>query len=253
MDQLQQIFNYGGIEIRTLVIEEEPWFVANDVAAVLGYSRPRDAVSAHCKGAVKHRILTSGGNQEVNAISERDVYRLVMRSKLPSAEKFEEWVVSEVLPSIRKKGMYATDELLDDPDLLLKTVMKYRAERQLRLAAERVIEEQAERLTYLDEILQSEGTVCVTQIAADYDLTARALNLIIKGAGVQRKVNGQWVLTKKYLGQDLAESQTIPITLQGGRRKTKMHTRWTQAGRLLIHEILTERGIEANSDRTLCA
>jgi len=80
-----------GNQIRTVVKDGAAWFVAKDVAEVLGYASPKDAVSAHCKGAAKHRLPTKGGNQEVTIVPERDVYRLIMKSKLPSAEKFEEW------------------------------------------------------------------------------------------------------------------------------------------------------------------
>ena len=80
-------------EIRTLVIDRKPYFVANDVAKSLGYISPKDAISRHCKGALKHRYLTEGGKQEVKVIPEGDVYRLIIKSKLPSAEKFESWVM----------------------------------------------------------------------------------------------------------------------------------------------------------------
>lgn len=93
-------------EIRTVEIDGKPYFVANDVAKALGYKRTADAVTAHCKGSVKHRYLTEGGEQEVKIIPEGDVYRLITRSQLPTAEKFEKWVFDEVLPSIRKTGGY---------------------------------------------------------------------------------------------------------------------------------------------------
>ena len=89
MNELQ-IFNspeFG--DIRTAEIDGKPYFVANDVARALGYKRPADAVTAHCKGSVKHRYLTDGGEQELKVIPEGDIYRLTVRSKLPSAEKFE--------------------------------------------------------------------------------------------------------------------------------------------------------------------
>ncbi|MDR5731264.1 Bro-N domain-containing protein [Caballeronia sp. LZ025] len=101
------VFNFRSNEVRTVTDENgEPWFVAADIARLLGYSNPRDAVGKHCKGVAKRDILTSGGVQELTVIPERDIYRLVMRSKLPAAEAFEEWVVGEVLPSIRKHGGY---------------------------------------------------------------------------------------------------------------------------------------------------
>jgi anti-repressor protein len=93
--------------VRVVAIEGEPWFVARDVAATLGYSNTSKAISDHCKGITKRYLPTPGGEQEMTLIPERDVYRLVMRSKLPAAERFEEWVVGEVLPAIRKTGAYS--------------------------------------------------------------------------------------------------------------------------------------------------
>lgn len=124
MNELQ-IFNspeFG--DIRTVEIDGKPYFVANDVAKSLGYKRPADAVTAHCKGSVKRRYLTEGGEQEVKIIPEGDVYRLISRSKLPSAEKFERWVFDEVIPSIRKNGGYILgQETLSDEELMAKAIL----------------------------------------------------------------------------------------------------------------------------------
>ena len=106
MNELQ-IFNSGEFgEIRTIEIDGKPYFVGTDVAKALGYNNPRDAVSRHCKGVVKHDTPTSSGVQLMSYINEGDLYRLIMKSKLPSAEKFETWVMDEVLPTIRKAGSY---------------------------------------------------------------------------------------------------------------------------------------------------
>ena len=106
MNELQ-IFNSGEFgEIRTIEIDGKPYFVGTDVAKALGYNNPRDAVSRHCKGVVKHDTPTSSGIQLMSYINEGDLYRLIMKSKLPSAEKFEAWVMDEVLPTIRKTGSY---------------------------------------------------------------------------------------------------------------------------------------------------
>lgn len=108
--QLQQ-FSYEQDEmladVRVQVGDNgEPWFVAKDVAVALGYSNPLDAVRKHCKGVREIRTPSTGGDQMMNFINEPDVYRLVMRSKLPSAEKFQDWVYNTVLPSIRKHGYF---------------------------------------------------------------------------------------------------------------------------------------------------
>ncbi len=106
MNELQ-IFNSGEFgEIRTIEIDGKPYFVGTDVAKALGYSNSRKAILDHCKGVTKRDTPTSSGIQSMSYINEGDLYRLIMKSKLPSAEKFESWVMDEVLPTIRKTGSY---------------------------------------------------------------------------------------------------------------------------------------------------
>lgn len=106
MNELQ-FFNSGEFgEIRTIEIDGKPYFVGTDVAKALGYSNPRKAILDHCKGVTKRDTPTSSGIQSMSYINEGDLYRLIIKSKLPSAEKFESWVMDEVLPIIRKTGSY---------------------------------------------------------------------------------------------------------------------------------------------------
>ena len=117
MDNNLEIFtNEEFGEVRIVEFNGKPYFVASDIAKALGYKRPADAVTAHCKGSVKYRYLTNGGNQEIKIIPEGDVYRLIMKSKLPSAEKFESWVMDEVLPTLRRTGGY-----INNVDLMINT------------------------------------------------------------------------------------------------------------------------------------
>lgn len=102
-----QIFNNSEFgEVRTVEIDSKPYFVASDIANALGYSNTRDAISRHCKGVVKCDIPTNSGIQNMSVIPEGDIYRLIIRSQLPTAEKFEQWVFDEVLPQIRQTGGY---------------------------------------------------------------------------------------------------------------------------------------------------
>lgn len=96
--------------VRTIEENGKILFCGSDVAKALGYRRPKDAINAHCKGAVKRRLLTNGGVQEMKMISEGDVYRLISHSRLPSAEKFERWIFDDVLPTIRRTGGYVSNE-----------------------------------------------------------------------------------------------------------------------------------------------
>lgn len=131
-------------QVRTIEIDGKPYFVANDVARALGYKRPADAVTAHCKGSVKHRYLTDGGEQELKVIPEGDIYRLTVRSKLPSAERFEKWVFDEVIPSIRTNGGYiAGQETLSDEDLMAKAILV--AQKKIK-ERDQIIEQQKQKI-----------------------------------------------------------------------------------------------------------
>lgn len=136
-----QIFNneqFG--QVRVITKDGEPWFVAKDIANILGYSNSRKAIYDHVytedKGVTKCDTL--GGSQELTTINESGLYSLIFGSKMESAAKFKRWVTSDVLPSIRKHGMYATDELINNPDLLIAAATKIKEERAARLEAEKL-------------------------------------------------------------------------------------------------------------------
>lgn len=116
MNDLQIFNNEKFGEIRTITKDDKTYFAGSDVAKALGYAIPHKAVQTHCKGVLKWNIPTNSGNQDVLFITEGDIYRLIMKSKLPSAEEFERWVMDEVLPSIRKNRQlwYAKDNRRSD-------------------------------------------------------------------------------------------------------------------------------------------
>lgn len=139
------------MKVRVVEINGEGWLVGKDVAEVLGYKNPRKALLDHVdvedKGVTKCDTL--GGSQEMTVINESGLYSLVLRSKLPVAKKFKRWVTSEVLPSIRKHGMYATDDLLNDPDLMIEAANKIKEEREGRLKAESQVKELTDKVVKL--------------------------------------------------------------------------------------------------------
>lgn len=142
-----QIFNNAEFgKIRTVKKNDVVYFAGSDVAKALGYAIPHKAVQTHCKGVLKWNIPTDSGNQDVLFITEGDVYRLIMKSKLPSAERFESWVMDEVLPSIRKNGGYiAGQETMTDDELLAKALMVANNKIAER---DRIIEHQKAKIEY---------------------------------------------------------------------------------------------------------
>lgn len=139
------------MKVRVVEINGEPWLVGKDVAEVLGYSNTAKAIRDHVdiEDKLSERIVLSGQNREVSVINESGLYSLVLRSKLPEAKKFKRWVTSEVLPSVRKHGMYATDDLLNDPDLMIKAANKIKEEKEGRLKAESQVKELTDKVVKL--------------------------------------------------------------------------------------------------------
>lgn len=200
-------------------------------------------------------------------IPENVFYRLAMKAKNEVAEAFQAKIADVVIPSIRKHGAYMTPEALEkavlNPDFLIRLAGELKQEQTRRLQAElerdslRVENEQQRQAIaefkpmrqYLDTILSSEGTMATTQIAADYDISAKQLNKILHEEGLQRNVNGQWILYREHMGKGYTKSETIAITRSDGRPDTKMYTKWTQKGRVMIHNILVRRGILPVMDR----
>lgn len=161
-----RIFNneeFGNI--RTVEINGKPYFCGSDIASALGYKRPNDAISAHCRATVKHSIRISGKMQDVNFISEGDLYRLITHSKLESAERFEVWVFDEVLPTIRKHGMYAIDELIDNPDLAIKALTALKEEREKNKALQVENERMKPKEEFFDAVTDSKDAIDMGQVA----------------------------------------------------------------------------------------
>ena len=244
-----QIFNFEQHEVRTVTIHDEPFFVGKDVTSILGYSNSRDALNNHVdsedKIVLTSRIATLENmpNRGLIGINESGLYSLIIGSKLPNAKKFKRWVTSEVLPTIRKTGSYSN-------------VPKSFAQ-ALRLAAdleeknqllEQQIAEYEPKISYLDTILSSTDTVATSQIAADYGMSAIALNKLLNKLGVQHKVSGQWLLYRKHMNQGYTKSHTSEIAKADGGVKVVMNTKWTQKGRVFIYNLLIAEGYYPQMD-----
>lgn len=165
MNELQIFENSEFGSVRTVDFNGKTYFVANDVAKALGYVETAKAIRTHCKGVSEMDIPTNGGIQKVKIITEGDIYRLVIKSKLPEADKFERWIFDEVLPSIRKHGLYAVDELINNPELAIKAFTALKEEREKRLAAEQVIEEQRPLVDFANKVSDSSNLIDMGKMA----------------------------------------------------------------------------------------
>lgn len=239
--------------IRTVELDGEPWLVGKDVATALGYSNTRDALDRHVDPEDKNTVVNPDGNRgnpNMTIINESGLYSLVLSSKLPTARKFRRWVTSEVLPSIRRTGGYnlpkdypsALRALADTEEKRLALLAENEAQRQVIADFEPVRQ-------YVDTILHSKGSLATSQIAADYGISARALNRILHEEGIQHKVNSQWILYREHMGKGWTDSRTIQFIHSDGRPDAKMMTYWTQKGRMMIHNLLARRGIVPVMDR----
>lgn len=238
------VFNNAAFgDLRTIERDGEIWFIASDVARALGYRNISDALSKHCRYVAKCDIPhpQGKGTLEMNIIPEGDLYRLIIRSKLPAAEQFERWVFDEVLPSIRKTGKYSVQHRLPQTYIeALEALVASEKEKEKALLAkseaEAVNAVLAPKAEYTDNVLSSEGYMTVTQIAKDYGRSAKWLNGILQAEGVQYKQSGQWMLYAKFADKGYTVSGTHVVG-----DNSFVSTYWTQEGRKFIYDLLKEK------------
>lgn len=252
MSELQVFQNAEFGSVRTTTVNGEVMFVAKDIAMILGYSNPRDAINKHVddedKGVAKCDTL--GGVQDLTIINESGLYSLILSSKMPNARKFKRWVTAEVLPAIRRHGMYATEELIANPDLAIAAFQALKAEREKRIALEEAVAVQAQQIaelkpkaTYYDVVLKCKDAVNISVIAKDYGWSAQRMNEYLHQKGVQYKQADIWLLYQKHAGCGYTKTNTHVYEDTCGREHTKVHTKWTQKGRLFIYGLLKSDGV----------
>ncbi|MES5111832.1 BRO family protein [Lactobacillus iners] len=167
-----RLFQFEEQNVRTLVIDDEPYFVGKDVAEILGYVKPRNAISVHVDDEDKKDAPiqgTLGGVQTMTMVNESGLYSLILSSKLPTAKKFKRWVTSEVLPTIRKHGAYMTEQKIEEallnPDTLITLAKQLKAEKEQRLLAQKQVEEMTPKAVFHDAVANAENTMLVRDVA----------------------------------------------------------------------------------------
>lgn len=250
-NQIQTFTNEQFGQIRTVLIDGEPWFVGKDVATSLGYSNPAKAIRDHVDEEDKlgERIVLSGQTREAILVNESGLYSLILSSKLPTAKVFKRWVTSDVLPSIRKTGGYATPEAiyktLTEPKnliIVLETLAEEQAKNK-RLTAENAV--LSVKAKYYDAILASSESLPITQIAKDYGMSAVTLNKLLADMDIQFKRCGTWILYQDYADKGYTQTKTFIIN----ENQTKSYTTWTQKGRLFLYNLLKAHGIVPMCER----
>lgn len=250
-----QVWNYESSEIRTVQINGEPWFVLSDVCKVLELSSPHK-VAERLDGDEKGRnqIPTLGGVQEMAVVNESGLYTVILRSDKPQAKPFRKWVTSEVLPSIRKHGAYMTEQTLEraltSPDFLIELATQLKSEREQRKQLETTVAVQEQQIaelqpkaSYYDVVLNCKDLLSITTIAKDYGKYGVWLNRYLHENGVQYKQGKNWLLYQKYAEKGYTSTKTQTFNGMDGQQHTKVHTYWTQKGRLFIYDLLKMNGL----------
>ena len=253
--ELQVFSNAEFGSVRSIMVNNEPYFVGKDVAEILGYKKPENALSVHVDEEDKTTTLIQGTGSNykttVTIINESGLYSLILSSKLPNAKKFKRWVTSEVLPAIRKHGVFAVDTMLNDPDAMIAALQAYKEERQRRLLLEsenavqkQQLLEMKPKVSYYDVVINSPNLISITEIAKDYGWSAKHMNGYLHSKGIQYKQGDRiWILYQKYAEQGLTSTKTHAYLTGDGNTHTKVHTYWTQKGRLFVYDLLKKDGI----------
>lgn len=222
MNDLQVFNNADFGSVRTLEIDGKPYFVANDVARALGYSVPKDAISRHCKGALKHRYLTEGGEQELKIIPESDVYRLVIKSQLPKADEFEHWIFDEVLPSIRKNGGYIANQENLTPEQIVANALI--VAQNIISQKDRQIEQMKPKAEFFDAVADSKTAISMNEVSKVLGIKGYGRNNLfefLRSSGIldrwnvpyQRYIDCGWfrVIEQKYSknGEQCVSTKTL--------------------------------------------
>lgn len=228
-------------QVRWTKVNNKDYAVAKDVALALGYKNTNDAIIRHCKGVVKHEGFKVNG-VEVALIPEGDIYRLTAKSELPSAEKFESWIFDDVLPSIRKHGMYATDELLDNPDLLIEVATKLKEERIARVEAEKKVAILKPKAEFYDDVAGSKDAIEMSEVAKVLAIKGMGRNNLFEFLREEKILQPNNIPYQQYVDREYFRVLEQKYITPKGETKINIKTLVFQKGveyiRKLVKEVL---------------
>ncbi|MEB8416328.1 phage antirepressor KilAC domain-containing protein [Enterococcus casseliflavus] len=240
-----QKFENNLFQLVVKTLNGESLFDVETVARSLGFTQTKNG-KEYIRWETVNKYLRKYLSQEVGKndfISEPMVYKLAFKANNTLAEKFQDWLATEVLPTIRKTGSY-----MNVPRSFAEALRLAADLEEEKMMLEQKVAEYEPKITYLDTILASKDAVTTSQIAADYGMSAIQLNKILHQLGVQRKVSGQWLLYKKHMNCGYTKSHTSEILQTDGTKKIVMSTKWTQKGRLFIYNLLKDEGYYPQMD-----
>ena len=272
MNELKIFENTEFGTMRTVIIDDAPWFVGKDICEMFGdknhnrslgrvdsedrqiseitdsLGRKQSAVIINESGL--YSLLFAMQPQKAHNNGVSDEYPIETQQRIRKLHKFKRWVTGEVLPSIRKHGVYAVDEVLNNPDMLIAALTELKAEREKRKALAETVAVQNQQIaelkpkaSYYDVVLNCKDLISTSAIAKDYGKSAIWMNRYLHNKGVQFKQGDIWLLYQKYAEKGYISTKTHSYTGNDGSIHTKVHTYWTQKGRLFIYELMKANGI----------
>ena len=232
-------FNFESLLVRVVEQNGEPWFVAKDVAEALGYAKPENAIPRHCKAGI---TTPKQGGGLWTLIPERDVYRLIMRSKLKSAEAFEEWVVGEVLPTIRKTGAYSQQQAPALPDFTnpAEAARAWADQHEAATQAKALAQEMKPKVEALDRIATSDGSFCITNAAKQLQVRPKELfGWLSQNKWIYRRPGGGgWVAYQSQIQFGRLEHKVTVITKDDESERVVEQVRVTPRGLAHLSEVI---------------
>lgn len=242
--------------IRAMYIDNEPWFVATDVCKALDIRNTPQAMSRLDNDEKYTTIISNDsaatGKSHMTFISESGLYSLILGSRKAEAKAFKRWITHDVIPAIRRHGMYATpgtiDKILANPEFGIRLLQELKNEREKNLALQSTIEVQAGQIEeykpkadYYDIVMQCTDLIPITQIAKDFGIGPQIFNKMLHEYGIQYSLNNSWVLYAKYQHKGYAQTETYLYEYMG-KQHSSLRLKWTQKGRLFIYEVMKAHG-----------